>query len=358
MNTRIKRYIAEHDGSDPLNDEDYAIIKGMVIGTGKIDLIELGYLLTKNLVPFVENISRLGQVRKRSRTVYEVDLTQFTNEEDFISHVKNLVHNRVPRAQPSYKRVNYYNIGWKIVGITIGLIVFLSLLFAYLRSIPALGGFFPEAMSVIVGLIVGIIGLGFVLPQTSEFFDRQVRKMEEDYVKIVNYLESHENFATIRELASTVKVSRKRIIKAITSFGKGLMRQIWYTEIERYCKTIKVQESVLDKFPPEETFYFFPQVDGVIRLPQTQRPLQLEQATAETIWGMFLLEKKIDFALAAKGLHLAKHHILRMLYKILASTPMKFKFSGTSVDLLEEQDVDVFLIALKDETEIWFAEGN
>jgi len=184
-----------------------------------------------------------------------------------------------------------------------------------------------------------------------------------DYVRVVRriFLEffrfffDEENFATIRELAVAVGVSRKRIINTITSFGKGPMRESMNAAIIAVCRYIQ-DTDIGKKNPPEETFYFLPQVDGVIRLSQTQRPLQLEQATAETIWGMLFIEKKIDFALTAKGLHLTTHHILRIIYKILASTPVKVKFTGNSVDLLEEQDLDALLTALKNETLNWLTQ--
>ena len=266
MNKQIQRHIAEHDGPDPLDDEDYTIIKGMVIGTGKIDLLELGYLLTKNLAPFIETIAKINQVHQSSPDVYEVDLTQFKNEEDFLSQVKNLARRRMLLAKPPPKQVHPFKAGWKIIGFKICLIVFFYLLIAYFIS-----GFDIRADSLIAAairadfLIVAVtIGgvIWWLVPIQMFIFPYKFRTLGRDYLKIVNYLESYENFATISELALAVKVSQQRIINAITSFGKGPMRQ----------SLRSVLRGSVAKLPIEESFYFLPQVDGVMRSPKTRPP--------------------------------------------------------------------------------------
>jgi hypothetical protein len=75
--------------------------------------------------------------------------------------------------------------------------------------------------------------------------------------------------------------------------------------------------------------------------------LQLERSAFNKPWGMLLIEKNIDFKLAAEGLNLSKYQRLKIVFRILASTPMKFRFSVTSANFVEEQDLDVIFTALK-----------
>lgn len=100
-------YNAEHDGPDPLNDEDYTIIKEMARGTSKVDMIQLGLLLKKNLNPLLEGLTQLANsqprfihLSKKNPRVYEVDLTKFSTGDEFIVQLRNIAHSRKIPPQP------------------------------------------------------------------------------------------------------------------------------------------------------------------------------------------------------------------------------------------------------------------
>ena len=86
---------------------------------------------------------------------------------------------------------------------------------------------------------------------------------------------------------------------------------------------------------------------------QKNAPRQLAEAEFDAIWGMLLFEKKIDFTLTSEQLHVPKYHLFRAIYKILVTTPMEFKLTETSIELLEDKDLTTFFAALKDEFSRW-----
>ena len=87
--------------------------------------------------------------------------------------------------------------------------------------------------------------------------------------------------------------------------------------------------------------------------PEINVPVQVEQGEFNTIWQMLVFEKKIDFKVTSAHLNVPKYNLFRAIYKILADTPIKFTFTKTSIDLLEEKDLEVFFTAFKKAFSQW-----
>ncbi len=320
------------------------------MGKGKIDILEVGHLLKKNPLPFLETLGLLMETSKDLTNGSVIDASKVLDKENFISKVKGLVRERPAQAKVASPKVPNLSLNFVPLCLVIVVIAYFCA-----NSPPYILG------PVTLGLIVTIC---IIIPSNEHFTARRFRLLEENFPKIIRYLETHEDFATINELSQAVGISKKLVIDALTAFGSGARRQamlklVSHSESEAH-NTANV--SILSKdtiwnlkanIPPEELFCFLPQVDGVMKIPKVQVPFQLEQEEFETLWGMLLFEKRIDFAITSNELHLPKYHLLRVIYKIFATTPMKFKFTDISVDLLEEKDLGTFFAALKEQFAEW-----
>ena len=325
----------------------------MVIATGKVDIIEIRHLLKHNPAPFLEILNKINPPRDARAASYDIDFGKFRDVDDFLSQVKKLVHDRVPMPKPLPKKVYWLKATWIALSLLIGLLIFLSQLLTYLDSLYAFLSIDTSNFNMVLGLLGFMVGM-FTIPFSPQLFITKVGSLEAAFPKIVSYLDSRENFTTIRELTTATRTSRKQILTTITTFGKGIKRESIYAAIKKVRRydSGKIND-LLKNIPQEETFYFLPQVDGVMRVPKINPPLRLEQTAFDRLWGMLLVEKKIEFSLAAKGLHLPKYRLLKLIYKILAGTPMKFQFTGTSLNLVEEQDLDALFAELKNMISTW-----
>ncbi len=322
----------------------------MVVGTGRIDIIELGHIIKKNLVPFLETLAKFSQIHRDPEGGYIVDLSKYKNEEEFISQVGALAKKRVTMVSYRLKRVRNYLMGNSIFPV----ILFLSLFLAFLGS-----GIGTNNIAGNVVFAVGLILLfiGWIPPILLPYiFARRVREMHRIFPKIVNYLDTHEDFALISELAKGTSCSKRQIVKTITTFGEGRRREKIHNAIAELADRnfmLKEITNINTDFPPEDLFYFIPQINGVIKVPKIVNNLQLNKSELDTIWGMLLFEKRIDFTITSEELALPKYHLLRGIFRILSMTSMKFRFNKNSIELLEEKDLDRFFTALKEEFSDW-----
>lgn len=282
MNKAIQQFIAEHDGSDPLNEEDYAILKGIVVGTGRIDLAELGYLLRNNPTALLDVLARFSRFSRKPTPGYEVDLTSFQDVDDFIAQVRSAAQNRVPPLKSRSRTAHFYN----------SHPVFFLLLFLIVVFIE---GVFQFSNTIFLYTIIPLISCLFLPLILSEFYSRKALSLKNAFQKGIHFLETHENFATLRELGVAANVSRNLIIEAITTLGLGDRRQSTTYAIGSLGRLNKgIDAKLRAKLPLEEVLHFLPPVDGVMRVPMFQPSRLIEQTKLSTIWGMLLVEKRID----------------------------------------------------------------
>jgi len=206
------------------------------------------------------------------------------------------------------------------------------------RDYPYVGG--------VLAYLGGGVFWGYVILNFHPYFEeRKLVALVNSFPKMVNYLETHEDFARISDLAAVTGQSKKYAIKTLTTLGSGTMRQTSLAAISE----LRLPGGV----PPEETLYFLPLTDAVMKAPRTLVPFQLEQPELDTIWGMLLFEKRIDFAITSEELFLPKYHLLRGILRILGTSLMKFKLTTNSIELLEEKDLSAFFATLKEEFSSW-----
>ncbi len=307
------RYIAEQDGQDPLDNEDYAVIEGMVVATGQINVLELAHIIPKNLLPLIETLAKIKGVSKLNNGIYSIPQGIFPDAADLIRHLKLLVANRtpwpkLPLAKPKREfgkwSDNHFAIGNCVLDIFL------------LGAATSGNGYW-----ILAAVFAYIIGHIFMLGVPAKLSARKQRRLYNALEKLEHFFFTHDNCATVWELKQVSSLPKRHVLEALIS-GR-------------------------------HKYFYLPQIEALILAKGSLASQKLEQAKVDVIWGMLTLEKRIDFKLTTERLNVSKYKLLRAIFPILGKIPFQFRFTKNGFEILEEKELNQFITALNDAFLTW-----
>ncbi len=323
MNRRVKQYLSQQSTQDPLTEEDYLVVKGMIKATSQINLETLAGAIQKDLNPLINNLNTLSKmssdVNKTSPSTFVVNMEKFKNEEALIEQLRELEKTRLIPKKRVFKNLvqkRYNKFGPIFIIPFIASIVFTFIFYYSTKS-------FNSLFFLLGGGIWLVIMLVFTIRR-----DTYVQNCEINYQKIVTHLRHHCYSSTIAKIAQHLNISEKKVLDSFIYFFPGTRSDI-------------------------SSSYYLPQIKTVIIKPvDPSIDNSFDETYLNVIQGMAFLEKEVNLEDLARLLEIAFIPFLRALYSTIATAYLNVKITKNVLQIVPE-DLTTILQSLKIEFEKW-----